>query len=64
MKILSTIICFALNITMLFSQVTLTIEGTIVNNSETGTWAGVNIVRSVPTALIYRNNSITAVNVS
>jgi Bacterial Ig domain/Putative flagellar system-associated repeat/Secretion system C-terminal sorting domain len=64
MKILSTIICFALNITMLFSQVTLTIEGTIVNNSETGTWAGVNIVRSVPTALTYRNNSITAVNVS
>jgi hypothetical protein len=43
MKILSTIICFALNLTILFSQITLTIEGTIVNNTETGTWAGVNL---------------------
>ncbi len=64
MKILSTIIYFALNLTMLFSQVTLTIEGTIVNNTETGTWAGVNIARSEPTALTYRNNSITSVNIS
>ena len=43
MKILSIIICFALNLTILFSQITLTIEGTVVNNTETGTWAGVNI---------------------
>lgn len=49
-----------------FSQekVKLLIEGTTVNNTETGIWGGVYIERSVPTSLTYRNNSITSVNVS
>ena len=45
-----------------FSQVTLTIEGTIINSSVTGSWSGVNIPREVPTLFTYRNNSITSVN--
>jgi len=46
----------------LFAQLPHTIEGTIVNNNEKGTWYGVNIPRSVPTKLIFRNNSISSVN--
>ena len=46
----------------LYSQTELIIEGTSVNNTESGNWAGVNIPRSVPTSFIYRNNSITSVN--
>lgn len=44
------------------AQIPYTIEGTVVNNSETGTWWGVNIPRSVPTKLIFRYNSISSVN--
>jgi hypothetical protein len=40
----------------------LTIEGTYIINTDTGTWAGVNIQRSEPTAFTYRNNSITSIN--
>jgi len=40
----------------------LTIEGTVVVNTETGLWYGVEIPNNVPTALIYRNNSITSSN--
>jgi hypothetical protein len=54
----------ALNTAILFSQVKLTVLGTVVNNSDTGTWAGVNIQRSLPTSLVYQNNSITSVNTS
>jgi hypothetical protein len=46
------------------SPVTLIIEGTEVNNTETGIWEGINIERSEPTSLMYRNNSITSVNVA
>jgi hypothetical protein len=53
----------ALNTAILFSQVALTVQGTIVNNSDT-IWAGVNIERSIPTNLVYKNNSITSVNTS
>ena len=40
----------------------LTIEGTSVNNTESGNWAGVNIPRSESTAFYYRNNSVTSIN--
>lgn len=46
----------------LYAQTVLTIEGTSVNNTESGTWAGVNISRSEHTAFTYRNNSITSMN--
>ena len=61
MRRLLIIIFFAIN-TYSFAQVQQTIEGTVVNNTETGTWNGINISRNVPTKLIYRNNSISAVN--
>jgi len=48
----------------LFAQITLTQEGTVVNNSVAGIWEGVNIQRIVPTSFTYRNNSITSVNTS
>ncbi len=47
---------------MSFAQATLTIEGTVTNNTVTGSWNGVNIDRSVPTTFVFRNNSITSVN--
>jgi uncharacterized repeat protein (TIGR02059 family) len=50
-----------INYSLIFAQTPLTIEGTVTNNTVTGTWLGVDIARSVPTALIFRNNSITAV---
>jgi hypothetical protein len=50
------------NSVLLFSQVVLTIEGTEVNDTETGSWAGVVIPNSQPTKLTFRNNSITSVN--
>ena len=43
------------------SQTILTIEGQTYTNSD-DTWLGVNIPRSVPTALTFRNNSISSVN--
>ncbi|MBK7713359.1 MAG: hypothetical protein IPJ37_22330 [Bacteroidales bacterium] len=61
-KILVLIIYIALNSSFLFAQTKLTIEGITVNNTEKGTWTGVNIKRDVPTTLLYRNNSITSVN--
>jgi hypothetical protein len=57
-------VVLAINSSFLLAQTNLTIEGTIVNNTEPGTWTGVNIQRSVPTIFIYRNNSITSVNAS
>jgi len=48
----------------LFAQTRLTIEGTIINNTEPESWAGVNIPRSEPTVFTYRNNSITSINSS
>jgi hypothetical protein len=50
-----------INYSLIFAQTPLTIEGTVTNSTVTGTWLGVDIARSVPTALIFRNNSITAV---
>lgn len=49
---------------LLTGQVVLLQEGTIVNNSIAGFWAGVNIPRAVPTNLSYLNNSVTSVNAS
>ena len=54
--------CLALNLLQLSGQINVTVEGTTINNTETGLWNGVNIVRSAPTNLIYRNNSISSVN--
>ena len=38
------------------------VEGTEVNNSNTGFWGGVNISRKDSSSFIYRNNSVTSVN--
>jgi len=46
---------------MLTAQINLAIEGQIYSNAD-DTWYGVNISRSQPTTLIFRNNSITSVN--
>jgi Bacterial Ig domain/Secretion system C-terminal sorting domain/Putative flagellar system-associated repeat len=62
MKRVLIIIFFALNSSLLFAQIPLTIEGTLINNTLSGNWAGVNIPRSVPTIFTYRNNFITSVN--
>jgi len=62
MKKIAIILCFAINSSFIFAQLSLTMEGTIVNNSQSGTWDGVNIPRNQPTTFTYRNNSITSVN--
>ncbi|MGA2406256.1 MAG: Ig-like domain-containing protein [Bacteroidales bacterium] len=64
MKEILIILFLVINSSSLLAQTILTIEGTVVNNSETGFWEGVNIARSVPTTFTYRNNSITSVNTS
>jgi hypothetical protein len=43
-------------------QISLLLEGDSINNTDTGTWLGVNIPRSEPTLLTFRNNSITSAN--
>jgi len=57
----SLIVALLLCTVTLGAQTALTIEGQSYSNTE-DTWYGVNISRSVPTALIFRNNSITSVN--
>lgn len=49
---------------VLFSQLILTIEGTVVNDTTTGVSLGVDIPRMQRTIFSYKNNSITAVNTS
>lgn len=44
------------------SQIILTIEGTVINDTEQDFSYGVEIQRTLPTLLTYRNNSITSVN--
>lgn len=51
-----------MNSTLIFAQINLTIEGTVTNSTETGSWNGVNIQRLSPTNFIYRNNSLTSIN--
>jgi uncharacterized repeat protein (TIGR02059 family) len=46
---------------VLSAQTNLTIEGQSYSNTD-DTWYGVNIKRTQPTALIFRNNSISSVN--
>lgn len=56
------IIVFLLTSSAIAAQTMLTIEGTFVNNTESGTWEGVNITRSEPATFTFRNNSITSIN--
>jgi len=46
----------------IFGQITLIREDSVIHSTETGTWIGDNIPRSVPTIFVYRNNSITSIN--
>lgn len=62
MKKLVLLLFFAINSYHVVGQIILTIEGTIVNNTETGSWIGENIPRNEPTIFTYRNNSITCLN--
>jgi len=52
---------FLFTVIAVSAQITLTIEGNTYTNAE-DTWYGVNVPRTVPTALIFKNNSITSVN--
>jgi hypothetical protein len=56
------ILFLIVNYSLLSAQVVLTIEGTEVNDTETGTSFGVNIARSQRTIFSYLNNSITSVS--
>ena len=62
MKKLLIIILIAINSYILVAQQPYIIEGTVINNTETGAWNGVSIPRNLPIKLIYRNNSITSRN--
>ena len=64
MKKIFTIMCFFIGTLFVFSQKSLTIEGTITKSTEPNVWGGVNIPRNMLTLLTYRNNSITSVNAS
>jgi hypothetical protein len=48
----------------LLAQSVLTIEKTLVDNTEPGTWSGVNIPRNGPTKFTFSNNSVTSINSS
>lgn len=62
MKKVFIVILLAVNTIVLSEQIPLTIQGTVVNNTISGTWQGVNIQRSIPTLFTYKNNSVTSVN--
>ncbi len=63
MKKLVLLLFIAINsFQVVVGQIILTIEGTVVNNTETGSWVGENIPRIEPTVFTYRNNSITCLN--
>ncbi|MGD0756306.1 MAG: Ig-like domain-containing protein [Bacteroidales bacterium] len=64
MKKIAIILLIVFNSSSILAQTILTIEGTVVNNTEQGTWEGVNIPRNQPTTFTYQNNSITSVNAS
>ncbi len=53
--------CFLLLTGLINGQTVLTIEGKSYTNAD-ASWSGVNIPRSEPTRLTFRNNSITSVN--
>ena len=54
-------LCILLITGLIHGQTILTIEGKTYTNAD-ASWMGVNIPRSVPTKLTFRNNSITSVN--
>ncbi len=56
-------LCILLITGLIHGQTILTIEGKTYTNTD-ATWGGVNIPRSVPTKLTFKNNSITSVNTS
>ena len=62
MKIKAFLLLLIIYSPALLGQVVLIREGVVINNTDTGTWLGDNILRSVPTKLNYRNNSITSMN--
>lgn len=62
MKRLILILFIAINSFFLNAQSLYKIEGKSINNTETGTWYGINIPRNVPTKLVFHNNSISSVN--
>lgn len=55
---------FAVISLYLIGQETIIIEGTTTNDRTLDFWQGVVIPKNVPQKLIYRNNSITAINAS
>ena len=62
MRQLTILFLLLINTSIMLAQTVLTIEGTVVNNTEQGSWEGVNVPRNQPTTFTYRNNSITSVN--
>jgi hypothetical protein len=55
------LVCFLFITAAAGAQTQLVMEGKSYVNSE-DTWLGVNIQRTTPTRLIFRNNTITSVN--
>jgi uncharacterized repeat protein (TIGR02059 family) len=55
------IIFFVFTSQYIIAQTDLTLEGKTYTNSE-DTWLGVNVPRTVPTRLVFKNNTITSVN--
>ena len=64
MKKITFLLLFIINSYSLFAQTILTIEGTVVNNTQSGSWGGVSVPRNIPTTFTFRNNSITSLNSS
>ena len=62
MKKIFIIVFFTINYSLLLAQIPLTIEGTVINNTDPGVWFGVVIPRNEPTSFKYLNNSISSVN--
>ena len=56
------IILFLIPAIIVNAQTVLTMEGQTYTNTETGTWMGVDVRKSVPTLLTFKNNSITSHN--
>lgn len=62
MKKVLLVLFLGISSSWLSAQIVLTIEGTEIIDTETGTFLGVNIPRSQRTIFKYLNNSITSVN--
>lgn len=64
MKHTLTLILLLVHSLIIYPQITLTVEGEEIINTETGAYTGFNIPRSQPTHLTFRNNLLNFANAS